>query len=37
MLDFYIFTGFENTGLMIELDQSSQACIDTIHRTQNSK
>ena len=37
MLDFCIFTGFENVVLMIGLDQTSLAFTDAKHRTQHSK
>ena len=36
LLDLCIFTGFENVVLMIGLDRSSLACIDTKHRTRYS-
>ena len=37
MVHFHIFAGFENIYLMIKQNQSSLACRDTKHRTQNSK
>ena len=37
MLDFCVFSSFENTFSMIGLDQNLLACTDTKHRTQHSK